>query len=307
MKVVLLLVCLAATSTRAQQSNSTPNRPEGLDLGLRDVRSSQVIIKGVPAYLWRHGCGPTAAGMVIGYWDGQGFPNLVPGDAGTQTAAVDAMIADDGGNPECGSGALDHYQDYACPIDRGTIDPDKSELGGEVHQDNCLADFMLTSRSSEDNRYGWSWFKHVPQAFEAYVNMIYPDAKVKVENYRFADFSWEMYKEEIDNNRPMVLLVDEWAHMVTDHFVTAIGYDDETMEYAIYDSWDTDIHWYEWHENAQGVVYGVYGITTLRISKGGGGQHASGDVNGDGEVNAGDLVYLADYLYRFGPPPVEAE
>ena len=78
------------------------------------------------------------------------------------------------------------------------------------------------------------------------------------------------------------------------------------MEYAIYDSWDRDIHWYQWQENAQGVDYGVYGITTLRISRGG-GQHAVGDVNGDGAVDAGDLVYLADYLYRFGPPPVEAE
>ena len=37
-------------------------------------------ISGVPAYLWRCGCAPTAAGMVLGYWDSHGYPNF-PGEA----------------------------------------------------------------------------------------------------------------------------------------------------------------------------------------------------------------------------------
>ena len=41
----------------------------------------QTVIGAVPPYLWRHGCGPTAAGMVMGYWDGQGFPDLIPGES----------------------------------------------------------------------------------------------------------------------------------------------------------------------------------------------------------------------------------
>ncbi|UCG62315.1 MAG: C39 family peptidase [Candidatus Zixiibacteriota bacterium] len=334
---VLVAVCLCSTLTWGQQSTSGPHRPLDADLGLRPESPAQVIIKDVPAYLWRHGCGPTAAGMVIGYWDSNGYPDLVPGDAITQTAAVDAVIADDGGVEDCDNEVLNHYTDYACPIERSILLEDKSELGGEVHQDNCLADFMLTSRSSEGNKYGWSWFIHVAPALTGYVKMVYPGADVKSENIRWADFSWERFKEEIDNNRPMVLLVDSWAHYNTDHFVTAIGYNDETMEYAIYDEWDTDIHWYRWHENAPGEDYGVYGITTFSLPRRGGhskrgdvdgngrvdiddveflisylnrngpapGVFEAADVNGDGALNIGDIDYLIGYLFRSGPAPVE--
>ena len=54
---------------------------------------TQKIISGVPLY--RQGdqptCGPTSAGMVMGYWD-QAYQNLVTGDAQSQTAEVDTMI-----------------------------------------------------------------------------------------------------------------------------------------------------------------------------------------------------------------------
>lgn len=303
MKVaILLVVCFAVGSAWGQQSTSGPHRPIDADLGARPASNAQVIIKDVPAYLWRHGCGPTAAGMVIGYWDSHGYPDLVTGDATTQTAAVQAMIADDGGVEDCDNPVLNHYTDYACPVEWSIFLPDKSELGGEIHQDNCLADFMLTSRSAEGNKYGWSWFIHVAPAMIAYTKMIYPGADLKCENYRFADFSWEKFKEEIDNDRPMVLLVDSWAHMVTDHFVTAIGYNDETMEYAIYDEWDTDIHWYRWHENEQGEDYGVYGITTFSLPERG-GNSKRGDVDSSGQVDINDVVYLINYQFQSGPTP----
>ena len=41
-----------------------------------------IVISGVPAYYWYRGCGPTSAGMIIGYWDGHGYSNLVVGDCG---------------------------------------------------------------------------------------------------------------------------------------------------------------------------------------------------------------------------------
>lgn len=36
----------------------------------------------VPDYKWYYGCCPTALGMDLGYWDKNGFPDLIPGDNG---------------------------------------------------------------------------------------------------------------------------------------------------------------------------------------------------------------------------------
>ncbi len=268
MIVLGLLFCPGAASLLlAQQSTTGPKPPAGIDRGLRPPNRSQVVISGVPAYLWRHGCGPTAAGMVIGFWDGNSFPDLVSGPAATQTAEVNAMIADDHDFEYCDNAFADHYRDYSCPIDAspGPLLPDKSETGG-AHADNCLADFMLTSRSANSNYYGWSWFNHVEVALEAYFAMQLPGQAVQLQSIYFNDFSWAQYKAEIDNRRPMVLLVDTDADGWTDHFVTAIGYDEAAHEYGVLDTWDQGVHWYQWRPVAGGWDWGVYGVTTFNPS-----------------------------------------
>ena len=88
-----------------------------MDLAAAQVAST--TISSVPAYDWRHGCGPTAAGMVIGYWDGQGYGALVPGDAYTQTTAVDTMIAS--GNSDLDLGT--NFSDYCFPVEYSFTDP----------------------------------------------------------------------------------------------------------------------------------------------------------------------------------------
>ncbi len=260
--VVLLLVWLMAQSAPAQQSTTGPIPPPDMDLGLRPPLRSQHIIYDVPAYIWRHGCGPTALGMVIGFWDTNGYASLVPGDASGQTAAVNAMIADDQGNPNCSSTQFNHYRDYACPLDAspGELKVDRSETGG-AHADNCVADFMLTSRSANYNYYGWSWFSDVGIAFLAYGAYAMPGSGAGSSSRYFEDFSWEEYKAEIDARRPMVLLVDSDADGYTDHFITAIGYDDATTEYAAYNTWDSGLHWYPWRAMSPGAAFGIYGAT----------------------------------------------
>lgn len=106
--------------------------------------ANPAVILGVPAYIWYNGCGPTAVGVVVGYRDGQGYSDLVPGDASVQNEYVDNMIA----SPE-------HIADYAIPYDSvwTGISPDKSTVGG-AHQSDCVADFMHTSWSSDGNCWG---------------------------------------------------------------------------------------------------------------------------------------------------------
>ncbi len=283
----------------AQQSTTGPVPPPGIDYGIRALTSTQVIIPGVPAYLWHHGCGPTAVGMVVGYWDGNGFPSLVPGSAATQTASVDAMIADDSGNPNCAAPDGDHYQDYSCPIDYWpTLLTDRSQTGG-AHASNCVADFMMTSWSSQNNFYGWSWFVHVPMSFTNYVNLVAPHYNPLSQNRYYSGTTWATYKAEIDSGRPVVLLVDTDGDGSTDHFVTGIGYDDATNEYGIRNTWDTGIHWYTWR--GVGYAWGIYGITLFKL------RFMCGDVNGDQKINNSDPLYLANYKLKGGPAPASDE
>ena len=263
MLLVAISILLLSGQLSAQQSTSGPVRPEGVDLGFTGKTRAQVVIEGVPSYLWHHGCGPTAAGMILGYWDSHGFSNLVDGDASTQTLAAEAMMATDNGFAVCNDLYADHYRDYSCPRDdSGPIQPDKSETGG-AHADECLADFMRTSWSSQWNRYGWSYMSDCPIAFEGYVDYISDKYQATATNFYFWDFSWAEYKAEIDAGRPVMLIVDTDGDGETDHFVTAVGYENSGMSYGIYDTWDTEIHWYLWQEMNLNQAWGIYGGTTL--------------------------------------------
>ncbi|OGF66573.1 MAG: hypothetical protein A2Y62_01015 [Candidatus Fischerbacteria bacterium RBG_13_37_8] len=101
--VIFIGIAVAVSYIYAQQSTTGPIPPAGLYQGKAYSSLAQVVISGIPIYLWHRGCGPTAVGMVIGYWDGKGFDQLVPGDATTQTSAVNAMIATDNGDNNCSS------------------------------------------------------------------------------------------------------------------------------------------------------------------------------------------------------------
>ena len=257
------MFCLCGT-VFAQQSTSGPQRPEGVDIGFIGITRGQVVIEGVPSYLWHHGCGPTAAGMVLGYWDSHGYADLVEGDASTQTLQADAMMATDHGYAACNDLYADHYRDYSCPRDdSGPIEPDKSETGG-AHAGDCVADFMKTSWSSQGNRYGWSYMSEVPISLESYVDYISDKYEAVADNFYYDSYSWTNYKAEIDAGRPVILLVDTDGDGSTDHFVTAVGYNDSGPQYAIYDTWDNDIHWYIWREMNVGLGWGIYGGTTLQ-------------------------------------------
>ena len=112
----------------------------GADVDLNLV-SAPKVIDGVPAYKWQHGCAPTAAGMIIGYWDSMGYSDLVD-------KSVNEMIASSG-----------NYEDYCLPLDNPSdIKPDKSEKPeGDEHDDDSLADFMDTSQSVRHLFYGATW------------------------------------------------------------------------------------------------------------------------------------------------------
>lgn len=221
------------------------------------------MIADVPAYLWHNGCGPTAAGMVLGYWDGidARFGTLIEGDASTQTQEVNDSIS-----------SSENYDDYCLPIDAfpGPIIDDLSEPpGNDEHLDNCIADTMKTSQSYHDNYYGWSWVSDVGDGLVDYIALVDPDHfEVATSTLGWILLDWNEYCSEIDAQRPVILLVDTDANSDTDHFVTAVGYDSQggTNYYGCYDTYDNDVHWFEFTQMAWGQPWGIHSAVTVDIT-----------------------------------------
>jgi hypothetical protein len=206
------------------------------------VSAVSVMLSGIPAYDWYHGCGPTAAGSVLGYWDLHGYDNLYDASgwaAVSQTSNVKSHISSDAHNA-----AYDPHPDV------GSV----PQL-----QWSSIADWFQTSVNQP---YGWSYLSRSDVAFEGYAN------------YRgYAFDSWytgrdqTAFMAEIDLGNPLMFLVDTDADNSTDHFVPVFGYDkrdDGSLWYACYTTWSEaeDVSWYKF--TAMGNSWGVGYMTFAR-------------------------------------------
>ncbi len=222
--------------------------------------ASENVISGVPAYIWFRGCGPTSIGMIFGYYDTHGFPDMLPGDGSVQTDAINQVIASD-----------EHYSDYILPEDDAStgILPDKSELPvGDEHANNSIADYLRTSQSIRGNLYAWTLPADVKSGWENCISGQLPDYEGTCNAYNIDDFPFDSLKANIDRNRPMMFLVDSDADGVYDHFVCVIGYgSDATGDYYnCLDTWDTDQnHWYLFQSMAPGRSFGVLNCFTFEV------------------------------------------
>lgn len=225
----------------------------------------EVVIEGVPGYLWYNGCNPTAAGMVLAYWDMHGYSKLLPGDSRTQTREVNQALASD-----------EHYNDYCLPKDdkdTGVL-PDRSSLGGSRHADNCLADFLGTSRSSGNLLYGETTSEYCDDgllAYTMYVNLkngVNYEAVSQLYFHSWENFSFEVFKSQINQNHPMILVVDMDGDGEGDHAVAAVGYRETKgyPEYACWDTWNTQsLRWEKFQGLGSGRPWGIYLAFTYEI------------------------------------------
>ncbi len=232
-----------------------------LALAVVPSRGEEKILNEVPSYYWTHGCSPTAGAMIMGYWDTYGYSGMIPGSnrwSTNQSAIRDAIAS-----PE-------HVADYA--LYDGIDDmyysspyTDKSELGG-AHADNSLADFMLTSRSSEDLTHGATWTNEIGIGMENYTSW---------RGYSFTaggDYSsipkWTEFTHEILMGRPVKLSVDSDGDGNVDHSVTAIGFRNTygIREYACRDTWSTSStpRWERFRRVSVASAWGIDGMDTFR-------------------------------------------
>ncbi len=145
--------------------------------------------------------------MIIGYYDSQGFSDLIVGSGSSQTEEVNQMIASGGetGNPNP-AGSEEHYEDYASPQDNSPIMQYDAYIveGRTPHTDNSLADFMDTSKSNRNNYYGWSWSSDMGPAFLDYVTSRNSSYQASNNFFYNNSLTWEVLTAEINLGKPMV-------------------------------------------------------------------------------------------------------
>ena len=137
---------------------------------------------------------------------------------------------------------------------------------GDEHASDCVADFMQTSWSSLNLRYGGSYSSKIGPAFTAYIRLRYPTATPTATTYSGTNLTWDRVKGEIDAGRPMVFLVDSDRDARTDHFVPVIGWreTDGVPEYACWDTWSaTQIRWQQFRAMSTEYGWGVWGGFSL--------------------------------------------
>ncbi len=231
------------------------------------------VIPGVPGYDWRHGCTPTAIGMIMAYHDMNGYDGLMPGDPSTQTEEVNQAIASQ-------RSELDpaNYEDYCLPIDTngGTILPDRSELPeGDEHVNDCIADYLWTSHSVLDLAYGWTRTTYLPDNLPAYITYRRPDLDPAAEFVYITDQSlnWNFFKVEMEAHRPMQMSVDTDGDDSSDHSIATIGYaesaDGDSFYYGCLDTWGPadQIRWCEFAGMAVGQEFGIRRATCITIDR----------------------------------------
>lgn len=233
-------------------------------------------------YDWWYGCSPTAAGMLLGYYDrngynGQNYGNLVPGG----TAEAETFV---------GSGALinpiiassGHIADFYQTGDGGWGDDNQ----GQLHSFDCLADFMGTSQDSAYNINGATWFTSYDDGspfteedalywdvqdedgmygIGEYLNYVGYDAGTLytqlIDTLMPAGFTFEQYMAEIDAGRPVLIHVD---NTTTGHTMLGYGYDDENDQIYVYDTWDSDPGTMTWGGTYAGMDQ--WGVCVLELA-----------------------------------------
>ena len=247
------------------------------------------------SYQWWYGCSPTAAGMLMGYYDrngygGLGYSNLVPGGvaeastfpstAGTWSYLAQSAVASPG-----------HVHDFYVGPSGASAD----DLPGPHHSFDSLADFMGTSQDnlpinpalglgpSVSNSNGSTSFWYFPDGspltyadsltfgiqeadgmygLGEYINhqgysftTLYTQA---TDNLHLADgFTFQDYRDQIDAGRGVIIQVEG-------HSMAGIGY--EGSDIILYDTRTPGPHTMPWGGAYAGL--NQWGVTVFELSGG---------------------------------------
>lgn len=215
------------------------------------VVAAPVTLSNVPAYDWYHGCGPTAAASLMGYYDLREYSDLFDA-SGWDAVKLTSNVQDHISSPA-------HNAKY-------NPTPDCSTL--PAPPDTSLACWMETS--VDPLQYGWSYLSYTDDAFEGYVDYRGYECSAWYEHYG-STLTWQDLVGEIDAERPLMFLVDSDGNGGTDHFVPVLGYDDrgdDGLWYAYYTTWTESetVYWSQFRAMSDEYSWGVYSATFVHMT-----------------------------------------
>jgi len=234
-----------------------------------------------PDYGWWYGCSPTSAGMMMGFYDingyaGLSYDNLVPGGTAELStygggsgwdALANNVIASQG-----------HVADFYRSVYGASGDDDYQGRAFD-----SLADFMGTSQDSIGNANGSTsfytyvdgrrfyeydslilgvWMKDGMYGIGEYVDYAGYDTvslfTQLTDNKTSSGFSFTDYKAEIDAGRVVMIHVEG-------HSMFGYGYD-ASGKVVLHDTWTSDPHTMAWGASYSGLA--MWGVTCMELTGG---------------------------------------
>ncbi len=254
-----------------------PTPYPGAQVELIRHQQSAINLSSAPDYKWWYGCSPTSAGMMMGYYDINGYgglryDNLVPGgnaeltNYGNPLAIANNAIASSG-----------HIADFWVGYGQSGNDPNP----GTNRSPDSLADFMGTSQDAHGNVDGGTtfWYANNGAAttignllgwsvedssglYGMYEYMNYAGYTTDggsfynqyiIEAGKTYGFSWADYLAEIDAGRVVMIHVEG-------HSMFGYGYDLATGEVILNDTWtENPEHRMVWGASYSGMEH--YGVS----------------------------------------------
>ncbi|MFA5422242.1 MAG: C39 family peptidase [Phycisphaerae bacterium] len=260
---------------------------------VRKAPQSAVVLGGVPKSKWTYGCAATAAGMVFGYYDRNGYSDIYTGPRNGGVVPLrnlgntTALIASKKGRDR--NRSFGHVNDYWRAYGRSGPDPYET-AGRAEHTPNCVADFLGTNQWKWDYNYSdgkidfnvdgstalWAYSSGeklydfipsesagLPQTSFCHGLKLYAEhcGYSVLENYTQrvdvdGGFSYLDYQSEIDAGRPVFI-------QLAGHSMVGVGYDPDSEIIYIHDTWDNRLHWMQWGESYAGMQH--LAVTVLNL------------------------------------------
>jgi len=257
-------------------------------------------IADIPVFDWSHGCAPTAAAMMAAYYDRNGYENIYTGPTNDGVMPLTNEIW---GEKKCPLSATEQGIDglseaghvnnfYQFEGVSGPMFADPFGTGDPTGTyQNCLADYMGTSQDWWNNKDGWTTYvafdngtayhdytglensttkrrdlaHGIKEFFDSrgYVIEINYNQYITEQTTSNNGFTFEQFKNEIDNNHPTLL------HLVG-HTMLAAGYKeadgtgDNKDSVYVHDTWNHDVHIMAWNGTYSEAQHKAMTVINLR-------------------------------------------